>query len=646
VSQPDSSETRSRRQLSLRQLLLAGVSATVLYVGALGLWLAFVVRPQTDRLPREGTSALRTFRDITTRATRLSETITQLDELTTMPRDTAAIALAQEQLQPGRGLLTPLDVDGVSPAVRGMLARVDDEATLLQDLLIEVLAEVQLQRTTDARTRLSTARGIHAALQRNMSEVQRLAVEDLQEREHAVASIVRTSTLIAATWCVIGTLLLLLWAWLLLRRLERPVRALERGLARISDGNYNHDVPVEGEDELGRVARLFNEARRVLRVRARQEGRFAAAGQLLADVAHEVNNPLMAISGLVEARLDDGLESAEARADFLAIQRQTARASKLMSGLLRFVRTTEDEPQPVDLVRATRSAADLVSYQFGVREITLVDRLEHGIPQATIDPGRFEQVLVNLLSNAVDALRDAPHPRTLMLESTVQGDEVEIAIVDSGPGIPDAIRARLFQPFATSKGTKGNGLGLYISRQLLRDAGGDLRYDPRPAEGARFVVSLPAIAAATTSVGPDPLPLPTPAAVSLLAVTRILLVDDEEPVRSVVARFLRRRGAEVVEAADGVEGLEQIALGRVDGVITDLRMPRMDGAQFHAALLQREPTLAARLVMLSGDVMLFGDGADVVPAERVLLKPVEFKRLEAALVAAMRLDPRAVERAA
>jgi CheY-like chemotaxis protein len=117
-------------------------------------------------------------------------------------------------------------------------------------------------------------------------------------------------------------------------------------------------------------------------------------------------------------------------------------------------------------------------------------------------------------------------------------------------------------------------------------------------------------------------------------------------VRSVVARFLRRRGAEVVEAADGVEGLEQIALGRVDGVITDLRMPRMDGAQFHAALLQREPALAARLVMLSGDVMLFGDGADVVPAERVLLKPVEFKRLEAALVAAMRLDPRAVERAA
>jgi signal transduction histidine kinase/ActR/RegA family two-component response regulator len=636
VSSPDSTPRGFAQRLSLRQLLLAGVAATVLYVGALGAWLTLVVRPQSDRLPREGAPALETFRDITTRATRFSGTMTQLEELIAAPWDTATIALAAEQIQPGRGLITPLDADGVTPALRGMFARADDEATLLQNLLLEVLAEVQLDRRERARLRLTAARNVHAALQTNLSEIQRVVVNDLQTRERAVASIVHQSTVIALTWCVLGALLLFVWAWVILRRLERPVRALERGLARISDGDYMQDVPVDSDDELGRVARLFNEAMRVLRVRARQEGRFAAAGQLLADVAHEVNNPLMAISGLIESRLDDGVPSDAARTDLLAIQRQTARASKLMGGLLRFVRTTEDEPQLIDLVRATRSAVDLVSYQFAVREITLVDRLDPSLPRGLIDPGRFEQVLVNLLSNAVDALREAPHPRRIEVDCAMLGESVQLSITDSGAGISKDMRARLFQPFATSKGSKGNGLGLYISRQLLRDAAGDLRYEPAPEGGARFIASLPAAAPAVepTSVM-VPSPPPAVAQASVLEGRHMLVVDDEEPVRSVIARFLRRRGATVTEAADGVEALECVKHESFDGVITDLRMPRMDGEQLHAALLVQHPALAARLVMLSGDVTLFGDHDDAIPPERVLLKPVQFKQLEATIAAAL-----------
>jgi signal transduction histidine kinase/CheY-like chemotaxis protein len=645
VSSPDSTHGAGSHRLSLRQLLLGGVCATVLYVGALGAWLTVVVRPQTDRLPREGAPALETFRDITARATRLSSTMTQLDELLSAPRDTASIALAAEQIEPGRGLITPLDAEGVSPALRGMFARADDEATLLQNLLLEVLAEVQLDRRERARIRLTAARNVHSALQINLSEIQRVAVQDLQGRERAVASIVHQSTVIALTWCALGATLLFAWAWVILRRLERPVRALEHGLARISNGDYLEDVPVDGDDELGRVARLFNEAMRVLRVRARQEGRFAAAGQLLADVAHEVNNPLMAISGLIESRLDDGVQSEEARTDLLAIQRQTARASKLMGGLLRFVRTTEDDPQLIDLVQATRSAIDLVSYQFGVREITLIDRLDPAIPRSLMDPGRFEQVLVNLLSNAVDALRDAPAPRQIVVEAVSVDDVISLSITDSGPGIAPQMRARLFQPFATSKGQKGNGLGLYISRQLLRDAAGDLRFEPAPSGGARFVVSLPVVAPAappvvvpSTAVHPSS-PTPSNSAVVVISPLdgkHILIVDDEEPVRSVIARFLRRRGAVVTEAVDGLDALERIALNTFDGVVTDLRMPRMNGEQLHAALLKDQPALAARLVMLSGDVTLFGDHDDAIPEERVLLKPVQFKKLEATIVAALR----------
>ncbi|MCU0646492.1 MAG: response regulator [Gemmatimonadaceae bacterium] len=657
MSLPAETAPPLRRQLSLRQLLAIGIAATAAYVGALVLWLALVVRPQTDALPRDGAPALRAVREITLRATMLSGLMAQVDVALQTPSDTANLALLAEQLSPGRGGAVPLSVGETPAALRPMFARADDETTLLQNLLLEVVAALRLGRTARASERLSTAHGVHTTLQLNLSQIQRVAVEDLEQRERGVAAIVRRATLISLGWSVFGALLIGLWGWWLLRRLERPIRALERGLARVSSGDYASEVPVLADDELGRVGRLFNEAIRVLRVRARQEGRFAAAGQLLADVAHEVNNPLMAISGLIETRLEDGIEGDVAREDFRVIQRQTRRASKLMGGLLRFVRTTDDAPQLVDVTVAARSAVDLVSYQFGVREIELVDRLAPALPPSLIDPGRFEQVLVNLLSNAVDALRESARPRRLTVESVQRDDMVEIVVADSGPGVDAAMVERLFQPFATSKGTKGNGLGLYISRQLLRDAGGDLRYERHGVRGARFIASVPVASADVVRAASAPVHATSPAldaearphdAVPALVTTvataappvdpagtlagiRVLVVDDEEPVRAVIARFLRRRGAVVTEAMDGVDALEHAAHGAFDLVLTDLRMPRMDGEQLHAALRLRHPALAARMLMLSGDVMVFADRADALPADRVLLKPIEFKVLEAAI---------------
>jgi signal transduction histidine kinase len=414
------------------------------------------------------------------------------------------------------------------------------------------------------------------------------------------------------------------------RRVWTPLARLEEGLQHVSEGDLTAEVPVLRGDELGRVATHFNHMTRVLRDRAEEQGRFAAAGELLAGVAHEVNNPLMAIAMHAELRLADADLSAEARAEMQNILRQARRASKLLRGLLRFVRAGEKRAAQVNLNDVVRSAIDLVSYRFTVDEISIGGRLDPNLPPVHGDANRLEQVLVNLLSNALDALRGVKPPRRLTVDSYGDGGRVCVAVTDNGPGVAPEIVEKLFRPFATTKGRRGTGLGLYISRQLVREAAGDLGLAPAAGRGACFLLWLPA-APTVEAVAPDPTigPAAAPVAAATLAGVRVLLVDDEEMIRRPMARFLARRGAEVTEAVDGVQALERLAGFEPHVILADLRMPKMDGAELFARLQAERPVLAERVLFLSGDItQLAGRGLAPVARERVLVKPVELAELE------------------
>ncbi|MGH7530831.1 MAG: sensor histidine kinase, partial [Gemmatimonadales bacterium] len=296
-------------------------------------------------------------------------------------------------------------------------------------------------------------------------------------------------------------------ALLLLRgRLWAPLASLERGLQQVADGDLTTQLPIAQNDELGNLAAHFNQMTRVLRNRAEEQGRFAAAGELLAGVAHEVNNPLMAIATNAELRLGEANLPPEQRAEMQSILRQAQRAAKLLRGLLRFVRAGEPSTARVNLNDAVRGAMDLVSYRFSVDEITIEGQLDPSLPGVEGDANRLEQVLVNLLSNALDALRSVPPPRRLIVDSFVEDGRVCVAVTDNGPGVAPDIAQRLFHPFASTKGRRGTGLGLYISRQLVREAGGELTLVRAPGRGARFLVALPAASGAA----PVPMPVPAP----------------------------------------------------------------------------------------------------------------------------------------
>jgi len=440
---------------------------------------------------------------------------------------------------------------------------------------------------------------------------------------------------------IVGAILLPVALFVVRRRIWNPLTALERAIRSVSDGDLSTQVPVTRDDELGTVGTHFNHMTRVLRDRAEEQGRFAAAGELLGGVAHEVNNPLMAIASHAELRLADGNLPAEQRNEMQSILRQAQRAAKLLRGLLRFVRAGEKRTAAVNMNDVVRSALDLVSYRFTIDEISIGGRLDPELPKVVGDANRLEQVIINLLSNALDALRSVKPPRHLNVDSFIDdtGSRVCVTVSDNGPGVAAEIAQRLFRPFASTKGIRGTGLGLYISRQLVREAEGELDLVQRAESGggAKFMVWLPTIRQAVPTApaaAPQASPVPTAPPKSLAGV-RVLLVDDEELIRRPMGRFLSKRGAEIREAGDGQAALERLQEGFDPHVIlADLRMPRMDGAEFYERLQQERPALAERLLFLSGDIThLASRGLAEVPRDRVFVKPVELAELERRIAA-------------
>ncbi len=440
-------------------------------------------------------------------------------------------------------------------------------------------------------------------------------------------------------WLVLlaGAVLLPVALLVVRRRVWNPLTELERGIQRVAQGDLSAQIPVAREDELGHLTTHFNEMTRVLRDRAEEQGRFAAAGELLGGVAHEVNNPLMAIASHAELRLADPRLAAEQRAEMQSILRQAQRAAKLLRGLLRFVRAGEKRAAAVNLNDVVRSAIDLVSYRFIIDEISIEGRLDPSLPAVVGDANRLEQVVVNLLSNGLDALRLIKPPRRLTVDSFVDPrlGRVCVTVTDNGPGVAAEIAQRLFRPFASTKGRRGTGLGLYISRQLVREAEGELDLVAHGERGARFLLWLPY----TPEAAPEaPAAVAAAATNATLAGIRVLVVDDEELVRRPMLRFLTKRGAEVREAGDGALALDNIRAGfEPDVIVADLRMPRMDGAAFYERLLEEWPALAERVLFLSGDItQLAGRGLAEIPRERVLVKPLELVELERRIADFMR----------
>lgn len=631
---------RATPALRLRTVLLLLLLGAVAYAAGLSVYLALRVGSAARALGQGTESFVALLEDQQRRAEALHQAA---DLATTALRARASsgspvLDSVKHLATVGSVRLRAQPFAAVTTRQRVLLARSDEQMSSLGNVLIEAGALVELARWASAERRLRLAHELSDSVAAMMSLASAAGSGDLLARQEELRRAVDQAWRAAVVWLAVGVGLLPLALAVIRRRIWRPLTALEAGLARVSEGDLAAQVPVTRADELGRVTDHFNAMTRVLRERAEEQGRFAAAGELLAGVAHEVNNPLMTIAVHAESRLAEAGLDAQHRKEMEQILRQARRASKLLRGMLRFVRPHERHVVArVNLNDIARRAVDLVSYRFAVDEIELGGSLDPKLPETLCDAIGLEQVMVNLLSNAIDALRAVPSPRRLIVESWTEEGQVQVAVADNGPGVPASFRRRLFKPFATTKGVRGTGLGLYISRQIVREAGGDLRLASQPHQSARFVLSLPALSSVPADGAPvaakPPVSAPSlataPAAAGTLAGLRILVVDDEEPIRRILARFLARQGAHVLEAADGQDALDQLQDQAVDLIIADLRMPRMTGVQLHARLKATHALLADRMLLMSGDISQLAEpGAMPIPRERVLDKPVGLEQLE------------------
>ena len=640
---------RWRRALSIRTLFLFLVGMVGLYVLGVSIFLAARMHPGAVLLRRDTEPVVELFGVLNARSQRLEAEVRDLQGLVALgpPGYPASLNRLREQLSEAPDERSTRAFTAVPEAMRTAMATADEAIAQLESGALEVVSLLELGRYEAAAARMMSVNALVGEMNRHLAEAERRGLSDLVRREDELSHATGQALRAVIVWLVIGLFFLPTVLLLAYRRLGTPLRDLEEGLTQVAEGDLHAQVPVRHADEIGRLADHFNHMTSVLRERAEEQGRFAAAGELIAGVAHEVNNPLMAISAIAQQRLEDDDLRADDRQDLTQILRQSRRAGKLLSGLLRFARSgSEPRAETANLGKVLREAIDLVSYQFGVAEITLDARIDPDLPRVYGDPARLEQVFVNLLSNAVHAVRQVVPPRRITIASGADADGVWLTLSDNGPGIPAGLHRRLFRPFVTTKGRQGTGLGLYISRQILRDAGGEIEADEAPEGGARFKLRFRSAGDGDWLITPrDQV---RPGLPATLAGVRILLVDDEAALRRPIARFLARRGAAVEEAGDGIDALDRIAAsqGKFDVLLADLRMPRMDGVALHTELRSRYPALADRVVFLSGDLSHLTSGShtmrageSTIPTDRILLKPVSLEEVETRLLQVVQQAP-------
>lgn len=419
----------------------------------------------------------------------------------------------------------------------------------------------------------------------------------------------------AATFtALLGGALLVAILLLLVRSITRPIEALVAAARAIGAGDLAHRIAAPGKDELGTLSSAFNDMAEHLDMNRKQTAqlqsqliqaeKLSAVGQLISSVAHELNNPLAAISGYVQmAQLD--ASAGRLKDDLAHVYSNVLRCRKVVDNLLFFVRQSGQERSRIELNAAVSAALELLEYRLlKTEDVRVIQTLGEPSPVVAGDLQQIVQVLVNLIANACDAMEGfVPYPdgKTLTLRTGVRGPSAYIEIEDNGPGVAPEQFERIFEPFFTTKAAgRGTGLGLPICRQIVQAHGGDIVLSSRPGAGCVFRVELPLGSPADferiEAVEP-------PTTLAAVPGKRVLVADDEKDIAEVIARLLREDGDEVRIAHHGGEALKLLEADYFDLVVSDIEMERAKGTDLYAALASKGAFPRVKMLFVTGDIL-------------------------------------------
>jgi len=387
-------------------------------------------------------------------------------------------------------------------------------------------------------------------------------------------------------------------------------------------------------------ARLYAQAQQALaELQAAQDklvegATLRALGEMASGAAHHLNNLLAVVIGRTQLLLQRA-DAGSCRQPLEAIERAAGDAAEVVRRVQRFARMgAPEERQELDLNALAREVIEMTQPRWQdhaqARGIPIEVALRAGaVAPVSGNPPALREVVMNLVLNAVDAL---PAGGRIEIRTFLEGERACLAVADNGMGMPDEVRGHALEPFFTTKGPKGTGLGLSVSYGIAKSHGGELDLQSAPGRGTVATVRLPVVAACLADDGVGP----AASGRERTPVTpqRILIVDDDEEVRSMLVDLVAGQGHDVLQAASGREALALLDGGaKIDLVLTDLGMPGMTGWELARTIRSRWPRLAVGLV--TG----WGNQVDGPPADSELIigtvaKPVSPEALEALIVGA------------
>jgi two-component system NtrC family sensor kinase len=414
------------------------------------------------------------------------------------------------------------------------------------------------------------------------------------------------------------------------------------GEAELTTGDRTYcvsAVPIT-EGDASTVVVLFDDQteRRRLQDKLVQSTKLSAMGQLVAGVAHELNNPLASVVGFADFLSEIPDVPPSLREPLRVIREEAERASSIVRNLLGFARKQDRQRRLTALGPLIESTMSLLRNPLMANRVESRIDIEPDLPPISIDPNQVQQVLVNLVSNAAQAIASTGRAGIVTVRARRFLDDLAVDIVDDGPGMTPEIAAQVFDPFFTTKSEhEGTGLGISISQGIVREHGGRITLETAPGQGATFTIHLPLQEAPADPEPAEPARLPPNNRL------RVLVIDDEPHILHYMSATLSAWGHTVAVAQDGDEGLEAATSGDFDLVITDLRMPRLSGREFFETLRRRNPPMASRIYFSTGDTVRGDTLAFLEMLERPYLhKPFSLSELRALLAAAVsRLPPSA-----
>jgi len=307
---------------------------------------------------------------------------------------------------------------------------------------------------------------------------------------------------VAIIWLIMALVGLIL-TYLMARRIVEPVKRLDRAASEVARRNYDYRVPVESEDELGRLAQTFNamcESIQMAREELIRQERIATIGRLSSSIVHDLRNPLAAIYGGSEMLVDSDLPPQQAQRLARSIYKASQRMQELLQDLVNVARGKSGDLEVCRLADVVTAAHEVVAPLAESQGVHVTVAIPEDI-ELPLQRARMERVFLNLMNNSVEAM---PAGGDLRLTARRDQGDVLIKVDDTGRGVSEQVRNTLFQPFASAGKKNGLGLGLALSRQTLLDLGGELWFEEKPTPGARFCIRLPGGNGASRSAEPSP----------------------------------------------------------------------------------------------------------------------------------------------